>query len=46
MAEKIELVGLSREELTEQITKIGEKSFRAKQLWQWIYFHGATDFEK
>ena len=44
--EKIELVGLSKEELAEQIAKIGEKPFRAKQLWQWIYFRGETDFEK
>lgn len=41
-----ELVGLSKEELTAEISAIGEKPFRAKQLWQWIYFHGETDFEK
>ncbi len=46
MADKIELIGLSKEELAEQIAKLGEKSFRAKQLWQWIYFHGETDFSK
>ncbi len=46
MPEKIELIGLSKEELAEQITRLGEKSFRAKQLWQWLYFHGETDFEK
>lgn len=46
MPDKIELIGLSKEELAEQITRLGEKSFRAKQLWQWLYFHGETDFEK
>lgn len=46
MPEKIELIGLSKEEFAEQITRLGEKSFRAKQLWQWLYFHGETDFEK
>ena len=46
MAEKIELIGLSKEELSEQIDKLGEKSFRAKQLWQWIYFRGEKDFAK
>lgn len=44
MADKIELTNLSKEELAEEISKIGEKSFRAKQLWQWIYFRGVTDF--
>lgn len=39
-----ELVGLSREELAEVLTEIGEKPFRAKQLWHWIYHQGVTDF--
>lgn len=43
---KTELIGLSKEELTEVIIKIGEKPFRAKQLWQWLYFRGETDFAK
>ena len=41
-----ELIGLSKDELAEQIALIGEKPFRAKQLWQWIYFRGETDFDK
>ena len=39
-----ELVGLSRPELVEELAAIGEKPFRAKQLWHWIYHQGATDF--
>jgi 23S rRNA (adenine2503-C2)-methyltransferase len=39
-----ELVGLSREELTAELLAIGEKPFRAKQLWHWIYHQGVTDF--
>jgi len=39
-----DLVGLSREELVEEMVAIGEKPFRAKQLWHWIYHQGATDF--
>ncbi|MBE9606487.1 23S rRNA (adenine(2503)-C(2))-methyltransferase RlmN [Acetobacteraceae bacterium H6797] len=39
-----ELVGLSREELTAEMVAIGEKPFRAKQLWHWIYHQGVTDF--
>ena len=44
--EKTELIGLSKEEIAQEIEKLGEKAFRAKQLWQWLYFHGVTDFEK
>ena len=39
-----DLVGLSREELAAELAAIGEKPFRAKQLWHWIYHQGATDF--
>jgi 23S rRNA (adenine2503-C2)-methyltransferase len=39
-----ELVGLSREALAAELAAIGEKPFRAKQLWHWIYHQGATDF--
>ena len=42
---KKELIGLSKEELTEELALIGEKPFRAKQLWQWIYFKGETNFD-
>jgi 23S rRNA (adenine2503-C2)-methyltransferase len=46
MCDKIELIGLSKEELQQALTDIGEKPFRAKQLWQWLYFFGETDFNK
>ncbi|HEY8613443.1 MAG TPA: 23S rRNA (adenine(2503)-C(2))-methyltransferase RlmN, partial [Roseomonas sp.] len=39
-----DFVGLSREELTAAIVEIGEKPFRAKQIWHWIYHQGARDF--
>ncbi len=41
---KKELIGLSKDELSAEIAAIGEKPFRAKQLWQWIYYRGETDF--
>lgn len=41
-----ELIGLSKDELSAELAAIGEKPFRAKQLWQWIYFRGETDFDK
>lgn len=42
----IELIGLSKEEIATEIAKLGEKPFRAKQLWQWLYYRGETDFDK
>ncbi len=41
-----DLVGLSREDLAAEMASIGEKPFRAKQLWHWIYHQGETDFAK
>jgi len=41
-----DLVGLSREELVAEMVAIGEKPFRAKQLWHWIYHQGVTDFAR
>ena len=38
------LVGLSRAALVAEMAAIGEKPFRAKQLWHWIYYRGVTDF--
>ena len=42
--EKRNLAGLSRDELAAELTALGEKPFRAKQLWHWIYHRGVTDF--
>jgi 23S rRNA (adenine2503-C2)-methyltransferase len=41
---KPSLVGLTRAELAEVVTGLGEPAFRVKQLWHWIYHRGATDF--
>ena len=41
---KVNLVGLSRSMLTEKLTALGIEPFRAKQIWQWIYVKGVTDF--
>ena len=38
------LIGLSREQLAHEMAEMGEKPFRAKQLWHWIYYRGVTDF--
>jgi 23S rRNA (adenine2503-C2)-methyltransferase len=42
--ERRNLVGLSRDELAAELAALGEKPFRAKQLWHWIYHRGVTDF--
>jgi 23S rRNA (adenine2503-C2)-methyltransferase len=41
-----DLVGLSREALVAEMATLGEKPFRAKQLWHWIYHQGETDFAR
>ena len=43
---KKELVGLSFDDLKKELESIGQQSFRAKQLWQWIYNKGEIDFDK
>lgn len=40
------LIGLSRPELQAELEKLGEKAFRTKQLWHWIYWQGKTDFSE
>lgn len=44
--EKTELTELTKEELGIAMEQLGEKPFRAKQIWQWLYFRGVTDFEQ
>jgi len=40
------LVGLSREALKEALAEAGLEPFRARQVWQWIYWHGVRDFDR
>ena len=43
------LIGLTRDELTAELIGFGERPqaarMRARQLWHWIYHHGARTFE-
>lgn len=39
------LTGLTREELTRLVAEWGERPFRAKQLWSWLYVKLAHDIE-
>jgi 23S rRNA (adenine2503-C2)-methyltransferase len=38
------LVGLARDELKATLSEAGLEPFRARQIWQWIYWHGVADF--
>lgn len=40
----VKIIGLSMAELSDLVAALGEKPFRAKQLWSWIYNRGVTDF--
>ena len=42
--EKIDILALTREELTAQIVAMGEKAFRAKQIYEWLHIKKITDF--
>lgn len=38
------LIGMPKDMLVQEMAALGEKPFRAKQLWRWIYKNGVTDF--
>ena len=46
MTDKIELIGLTKNELAACLREMGEPAFRVKQIWQWVYFYGKTDFNE
>ena len=39
-----DLIGLTREELTTELSEIGLPKFRAGQIWHWLYHRGEVDF--
>lgn len=43
---KIDILSLMPQELEEQILKLGEKKFRAKQIFQWLHQKKVFDFDK
>ena len=45
-ATKINLVGMSRFELAEALQAVGAEKYRTKQVWNWIYAHGASNFDQ
>lgn len=42
---KIPFLSLNKTELQELIKSLGQPKFRAKQIWQWVYKHGAISFD-
>ena len=44
--EKIDILSLAKDELTAEIEKMGEKSYRAKQIYDWLHVKKATDFSQ
>ena len=40
-----DLTGLDSDDLTKAITGLGLPSFRAKQIWRWVWRHGITRFD-
>lgn len=43
-AKKVNLLGMSKDELSAFFVSLGENSFRATQVMKWIYQFGVTDF--
>ncbi|NBX74254.1 MAG: 23S rRNA (adenine(2503)-C(2))-methyltransferase RlmN [Alphaproteobacteria bacterium] len=46
MTQPINLLGLTQTQLAEALATHGLPAFRAKQLFSWMYCHGARDFEQ
>ena len=46
MSEKKNIRVLSKEELSALFIEKGEKAFRAKQVYEWLWKKGATSFEE
>ena len=44
--EKIDILSLSQAELEDKILLLGEKKFRAKQIWQWLHVKKVRNFDK
>lgn len=44
--DRIDILSLTLEELTEEILKMGEKKFRAKQIFDWLHCKQAVSFSE
>ena len=41
-----DILSLTKEELCAAVTEMGEKSFRAKQIYEWLHFKKVSDFSQ
>lgn len=46
MNEKTDIKSLNRTELEELLTEMGEKSFRARQIYEWLHVKQVNSFEE
>ena len=44
--EKIDIRSLNYKELQEEMTRIGEKAFRGKQIYEWLHVKLADSFQE
>lgn len=44
--DKLDILSLSREELKREILAMGEKAFRAKQIYEWLHMRKVRDFSQ
>ncbi len=42
----MDITNLSKDELYNKISEIGEKKFRADQLWSWVFNKGCSNFDE
>ena len=43
-SEKLDILSLSLDEIIIELDSIGEKKFRAEQIFNWLHIKKATDF--
>ena len=43
---RVNILGLTRAALEDEVTALGLPRFRAKQLWRWVWRHGLTSFDE
>ena len=43
---RVNILGLTRAALEDEVTALGLPKFRAKQLWRWVWRHGLTNFDE
>ena len=42
----LNITHLTKPELEAELVRLGEKPFRTKQIWSWIYTHGVRNFDE